>query len=168
MFGLFKQEVSASAVALMAMNSAVLIPSELQTRIEPFEFEIDQDFIFEAYAFSYAVTIIGIQRSPFGPADAHRICAEFTGLFTDFITKRVMEGAKEIGLAANSMQAFFQERYMEYRQDTSEAGIAAAFLAHVHQKDHPTIRSVVAAMVYAGANAVTENMTKIAKKAKLR
>lgn len=168
MFGLFKQEVSAKAVAIIAMNSAVLLPSELQTRIEPFEFEIDDEFIFEAYAFSYTVTILGIQRSSFGPADAHRICAEFTGLFTDFITRRVMEGAREVGLAANSFQAFFQERYTEYRQDTSESGIAAAFLTHVHQKDHSTIRSVVAAIVYAGANAVTEDMTKIAKKAKLR
>lgn len=170
MFGLFKKPVSVVAIAQMAMTSATHMPSEVQERLEPFNFQVDELFVAEVFALSYAVAFLGIERSGFGRNDASRICTEFADMYSSFVARQMAKGTSHnVSEATQLLSEFFHDRYQEYKSSANEKAIAGIFLQKLGQTEvHPTTRIVVASLVFTGLQLVTENMTKLSKGFKLR
>lgn len=168
MFGLFKAKMTVSAAAKIAVLRALQFPSAMQNQLAPLNFNVDATFISECMALSYAITITSIQRASFPPRDAHRLCATFTGQFSEFTARRLVgtdnRANDQTAAATLELQNFFQERYKNYGVDVSEPNLASVFLSYVGQhRPHPTTKKIVEASIHSGLTFIGDDMTKMAK-----
>jgi hypothetical protein len=162
MFGLFKEKRSALQVAGVVNLGAEKFAERAVAELEVV-FKNDGGFLFELFALSYALGIIGVQQSKFSRKGKHLICVHFATVFPKPI-------AEKLGIAGGSKEFelwnVIQRRYEEYRVDHSDAGLVARFLKNLKREDlHPSLKPVLEPLVHEGWSAVKRAMDVFAAKA---
>lgn len=149
MFGLFKEKMSRSAAAKIIVAETMQWPGPIHDRLTPFDLEKSQYYLAELYALVYAITALSVDQAALKAGEKQPLNGELARLLGDFLARQItgepMPREESTGLAK-----FFESRYGEYCNDSSDKEMAERFLRYVEQASpHQTVLLTTAASIYA-------------------